>query len=527
MEVKHDRRAAARLEEWTVPDSFPTCGWLGRLRLVLGEFVFVRELFEALPFEWSARTPPLACFVPRTIELLRALLGVTLAMVVQSSSAPVAIVSSSGGTDSVLARCAGGAVSRVFDTEPFAAVDPSDSAHLVAAWITRIGVGRAAIRTSSSFDGGATWSESATLPLTSCAGLPAHDVSIATDPWVAVDHNGLIYVTAVAHLAGDTATAIVAATSRDRGKSWTSGVALFARRAEGQFFDNTSVAADPVVAGRAYVVTTRYEPRGRGQVRGLPVLSRTSDSGQTWSTPRSAAPDSFSGIADAPQVVVEPRGPRVFVFYTAGAGGASLSATRSDDGGISWAPPTRVSDYVPLRSSPPRFPGTQSSLRVGEDIARPLYDGRTRSWYIAFTDGRLSRGEAPSVSIVMSRDNGASWSTPAAVSEPTPQASWQPAIASGPNGSIAVSYFSPRSGGASSAGILPLRRQTVEVRVDSAGRVVSRHVVAHQDIDWSVVVPTWGYFLGDYHALVSLPHGNRAVFVMTADSTSRVVSSHD
>ncbi|HVT40791.1 MAG TPA: sialidase family protein [Gemmatimonadaceae bacterium] len=439
----------------------------------------------------------------------------------------MANVSSPGTTDPVLATCADGKVARVVDTEASAAVDPADSSHLVAAWITRMGVGRAAIRTASSFDAGMTWSPSATLPTTSCAGLPIADVSIATDPSVAVGADGVIYVSALAHLAGDTATAIVVAASRDRGRIWTSSVAALARRADGRFFDNTSIAADPALSGRAYVVSTRYEPRGRGGVRGAAVVSRSLDGGRTWSPALAVVPDSLSGTANAPQIVIAAREARMFVFYTAGAAGGTISMVTSSDGGVTWTRPSRVSDYFPLRSSPPTFPGTQSPLRVGEDIARPLYDPWTRSLFVAFTDGRFSNGETPAVSIVMSRNGGASWSVPAAVSETTSRASWQGAIASGSKGLIAVSCFSPRDEGAGSTGGLPLRRQTVEIRLDSSGRVVHREVVAHQDLDWSIVVPTWGYFLGDYHALVSVPGKTRAVFVVTADSVSRVVSSPD
>ena len=55
----------------------------------------------------------------------------------------------------------------VFDGEPYLAIDPNDSQHLVVAWMGWINAtNQFQIKTRTSFDSGETWSTTVTLPHT-------------------------------------------------------------------------------------------------------------------------------------------------------------------------------------------------------------------------------------------------------------------------------------------------------------------------------------------------------------------------
>ena len=183
---------------------------------------------------------------------------------VPSASGEAQLVSASDTLDAPGAACRSDSALTFADAEPSAAVDPSDSSHVVAAWVTRLGQGRAVIRAAWSFDRGAHWSAPVTLPITGCAGGPEADLVQASDPWIAIDRRGRIYVSAIAFLPGasdDSLDAAVVATSSDGGNHWTSRAAITASRlVDGKTLDNTSITADPVQPGVAYVLTTRYQP---------------------------------------------------------------------------------------------------------------------------------------------------------------------------------------------------------------------------------------------------------------------------
>ncbi|MGB0402973.1 MAG: T9SS type A sorting domain-containing protein, partial [Salibacteraceae bacterium] len=76
----------------------------------------------------------------------------------------------------------------VFDGEPFLAINPNDSKHLVVAWMGWINISQQIkIKTRASFDGGQSWSAITTLP---------HVVNgyTSADPSIAFNSNGDVFV---------------------------------------------------------------------------------------------------------------------------------------------------------------------------------------------------------------------------------------------------------------------------------------------------------------------------------------------
>ena len=104
------------------------------------------------------------------------------------------------------ANCTGGTLGgteyRNAEVEPYAAVNPINSANTVAVWQQdrwSSGLANGPV-TASTLDGGATWSRT-TVPFTRCAGGNAGnggDYERATDPWVTFSPNGNAFQMALA-----------------------------------------------------------------------------------------------------------------------------------------------------------------------------------------------------------------------------------------------------------------------------------------------------------------------------------------
>src|SRR3989454_7518047 len=320
---------------------------------------------------------------------------------------PVAV---SAKTDSTFSRCA--QATNPIDTvtpasEPFGVVEPHNPNHLVISWMQRARFGVTVLRSAASFDGGDSWPYLTTLPLTSCATRTTFSFHTAGDPWLAVGGNGLIYASGLS-FTEDSASGIAVTTSGDGGRSWHAPIIAMVVPAKQGQYDNSSLAVDPRNAAVAFVLSTRTESLPDSTQVGLAVLSKTTDGGRTWSTPRAISPNYPGASADLPQMAIDPVRGRLFVVYTSGARGA-IWLLVSTDAGESWSAATQVATFTPLKS-PPRFPRSQVVLRVGEDVARLAIDPQTGRLFVAFADGRFSRGDHLQIGITASSDGGRTWS---------------------------------------------------------------------------------------------------------------------
>jgi hypothetical protein len=384
------------------------------------------------------------------------------------------------------------------EVEPHAAVSPSNPDHIVAAWILR-GVG--VIQAVASFDGGRSWTPPRTLPFNGCSGGPLDILSRASDPWVAIGPEGRVYVSAIAYQptsGTDAAGAVIVVSSADGGRTWDApGIASISRTPE-IFHDNTAITADPRIPATAYVLTTRYE--GQAGYVGPAALSKTVDGGKTWSPIRPISPRT-SLPADCPQMVIDPRTGHLFVFYTHGEKGASMSFLRSKDGGESWSRPAPVMDGIPWSGSS-KFPGTDKEVRIAEDIGHPAIDPRTGRLYALFTNGWSTGGESLQVGLVTSGDGGGTWSSPLRVSADSAAGAWRPALAIDAEGRVMVSYFAPTAEEPVQGERLPVSVHLVDVRLQPDGSLVRGEDTIVDRFSWSP--SPQGYFLGDYNPLLAV-----------------------
>jgi len=469
----------------------------------------IRSLVSILPFLAAS----LAACAPTSQGTPRAVSG-----------ADVVEVSAGSPEDAGMARCLGssGAQPAVrSEVEPHAAVAPSDPDHIVAAWLVRGGEG-GLLQVSASFDGGRSWTPARTLPLQACAGGPFDFLSHVSDPWVAIGPEGRVYVSGIAFQPTegmDAAGAVIVVSSPDGGRTWDApGVAAISRTPE-FFHDNTALAVDLRHPGTAYVLTTRYEGDGR---IGPASLSKTVDGGKTWSPIRGISPRTQGASrADAPQMVIDPCTGHLFVFYTHGQGGSSMSVLRSEDGGESWSPPAPVYAGVPLAGQP-TFPGTDKEVRIAPDIGHAAVDPRTGRLYAVFTNGQFTDGKSLQVGLTSSGDGGHTWTAPLRVSADSAIGAWRPALAVGAQGRVAVSYFAPTFGAPVEGDRLPVSVHLVEIGLQAAGTLTREKDEVIDRFAWSPS-PRVGYFLGDYNPLLPGRNGFLPLYSRSTKEGSRVV----
>jgi len=412
------------------------------------------------------------------------------------------LVALSAKTDSAFSRCAQAAIP--IDTvtpasEPFGVVDARKQNHLVISWMQRARFGVTVLRSATSFDGGESWPYVTTLPLTSCATETSFSFHTAGDPWLALGENGPIYASGLS-FTEDSASGIAVTTSGDGGRSWHAPIIAMAVPAKQGLYDNSSLAADPRNGAVAFVLSTRTESMPDSTQVGLAVLSKTTDGGRTWSTPRAISPKYASASADLPQMAIDPVSGHVFVVYTSGAHGA-IWLLVSTDAGESWSAPTQVATFTPLKS-PPRFPGSNVVLRVAEDVARLAIDRHTGRLFVAFADGRFSRGDHLQIGITASSDGGRTWSPVVAGLSDTTVAAWQPSSAVLADGSLAFSYFTAASVADGLGDTYPTSVRVARVRLANDGSVLEREESPARTFLWRPGPRKQGMFLGDYHSLL-------------------------
>lgn len=187
--------------------------------------------------------------------------------------------------------------------------------------------GAAAIGFATTKDAGRTWT-SGLLP----------GVGRSSDPTVAYDATHGAWLAAVLSLPGGPAgpTGLIVSRSPD-GLHWDAPVAATPSLPSGQFgtvYDKDWLTCDNGAAspfrGSCYLV---YNDAVVGRLAAV----TTHDGGLTWSAPATVTAPGLNGFAAQP--VVRPDGAIVVLFLS----GAALDATRSTDGGVSFDAPVTVS----------------------------------------------------------------------------------------------------------------------------------------------------------------------------------------
>ncbi len=219
----------------------------------------------------------------------------------------------------------------------------------------------AVVYTSTSSDGGATWS----TPIATSDNQSAYS-AVA----VAGAGSGTTAYLAFADFINSSATGQISidfASSTNGGASWSvpSGIGTFIRTLgltylgypQGDSF-RMAVDASPTSAYDGSIYLAYEDNRSASNGNPSVAVLRSNDGGATWSSPVYVTPDHPTVSEYAiPSIAVDPSG-RVWVsFYSININNGNYldQAVTSTDGGNSWSAPFNVSDAV---SSPPLLPNS-------------------------------------------------------------------------------------------------------------------------------------------------------------------------
>ncbi len=416
------------------------------------------------------------------------------------------------------ASCTGGALGgieyRNAEVEPYASVNPLNSANIVAVWQQdRWSTGLAnGLVTATTLDGGATWSRT-TAPFTRCAGGNAGnggDYERATDPWVTFAPNGNAFQMALAtqgaSLAPGSVSAMLVSRSTDSGQTWSNPATLI-RDGSLFFNDKNTITADPTDPNYVYAIWDRLAASGGGPA----FFARTTDGGNTWEAARSIFDPGPQSQTIGSLIAVLPNGTLVNLFtqLDQGAGGqvsATLNVLRSNDKGGSWSAPIRIADLLSIGA---RDPETGTLIRDGAGLAQ-IAAAPNGHLFVIWQDARFSGGARDGIALSRSIDGGLTWSAPLQInSEPTVQA-FTPSVHVRANGTIGITYYDFRSNTTD-----PATLPTELIFARSADGVTWQENRLTAAFDMATAPFSRGLFIGDYHALISANNVFVPVYVRT------------
>lgn len=367
------------------------------------------------------------------------------------------------------------------EVEPSVAVNPATSG---SSTLNIIGVwqqdrwnngGAHGLVAGFSFNGGVTWGETA-LPFSACAPNAILDpftgapYGRASDPWVSIGPDGTAYAVGLLAtnntVSGNNDTGVATVTSSDGGRTWGNPRLIKADKGTSPFFevtqffnDKESITADPIHAGVAYVVWDRLQGPTQSldsvlharAYRGPTWFSKTTDGGHTWTGTRAVFDPGQNSSTIGNVIVVNHQTGVLYDFFelfqTTGSPnftprGLSVEMISSPDGGNTWSNPKAIATQQPVNDF---APNTGAFLRTGAGLSSVAIDARNGNLYVVWEDARFTGGTVNQVVMSMSSNGGATWSSPAVVSNPGSKPAFTPSVAVNSAGVVAVTYYDFRN----------------------------------------------------------------------------------
>ncbi len=344
------------------------------------------------------------------------------------------------------------------DTE----VEPSVAVHglnVVGAWQQDrwSNGGSRGIGSSSSSDGGVTWTAPAAVPgLTLCAG---GEFQRATDPWVTFSPDGTAYLFSLTLNDSNADHALLVHRSSDGGSTWGPPQTVLRENNFHVFNDKNSITADPTDSAFVYAVWDRLvfsSERSKGDAsaqrafayRGPTWFARSTDGGVSWEAARQIYDPGQNNQTIGNQIAVLGDGTLVNIFdeilnykNTSKRRGLNVAVIMSSDNGASWGRRVVVDRLGAVGVSDP---DTGAPVRTGDIIPDIAASGR--NVYAVWQDARFTGGLADQVLFSQSEDGGLTWSPSIRVSQsPGSAQAFTPAVDVRPDGSVMVTYYDFRN----------------------------------------------------------------------------------
>ena len=406
------------------------------------------------------------------------------------------------------------------EVEPMVAVNLTNTNNIVGVWQQDrwSNGGSAGLRTGASLDGGRSWSTTQ-IPFTRCTGgngANGGNYARGTDPWVTITPSGTAYQIALGFNGGTfvagSQSAVLVSRSTDSGLTWSNPTALIVDGS--QFFnDKESITADRHKDGYVYATWDRLVITGNGPS----YFSRTIDNGVTWEPARPIFDPGGNNQTINNQIVALPPssggGQNAIVnFFTQIDTVNNVQASRL---ALVRSTDNGVSWSAPIyvadiQAIGTRDPDTGTRLRDGATLAS--FAGGTNGHLAAvWQDARFSTGVRDGIAFSRSLDGGFTWSTPVQVNSVPAVQALLPAVTIRDDGTIGVLYYDMRNN-TSDAGTLLVDAWLAT----SKDGVVWQETHAGGPFNFAnAPIADGGLFIGDYQAIASDSQAFYPFFAMT------------
>ena len=423
------------------------------------------------------------------------------------------------------------------EVEPQVAVNPTNPANIIGVYQQdRWNDGGArGLVTSRSSNGGTSWARNFAA-FSACSGGAAEYLR-ATDPWVSFDAAGRAYQISLSIDSADLGlSAVLTSTSTNGGATWSAPETVQRDTNPVNFNDKESITGDWTRAGRAYAVWIRGAIPGENRsiqglarsfaFRGQPMFSRTTDGGETWSRPISMTGNK-NVYAQGNQIAVLPDGTLVNVFSILFKGSGVQppqanqvfqAVTRSTDGGRTWSKIHKIAPLGTVLLTDPDNPNPTSldeTIRAGDYLPDIAVDKESGDLYVTWADGLGTA--ANNVVISKSTNGGRTWSAPQAIDRTPGQHAFNHAVTVADDGTVAVLYYDFRNN--TPAAGLPTDVWLTH-STDGGETWQEQHVTGPFDMKAAPVARGW--FLGDYMGLEPIGDDLIAFFATTQGDAANV-----
>ena len=330
------------------------------------------------------------------------------------------------------------------------------------------------------------------------------DYERASDPWVSIGPDGTVYQISLSFDDSDGNQAILASRSRDGGATWSEPATLARDTIFDVGLDKESITADPRDPRYAYAVWDRLVGLTSSDPNDFfgPVwFSRTSNGGASWEPARIIFDPGPDAQTIGSVVVVLPNGDlmNMFTLIPHAASSASaplyLAIIRSSDKGMHWSEPLIVGQQKSVGIS------TELGEYVRtEDFTGSIAVDRTSgAIYLAWQDARFSGGLRDGIALSRSVDGGRHWSKPVQLNTRPRAQAFTPTVNVRPDGTVGISYYDTRNDTPDPNTMLTSTWLLVS---GDGGRSFSESRVA-APFDVRTAPFASGFFLGDYEGLSS------------------------